>query len=160
MPREIPNNPRLPKAEQISAEGILTRQEKAERRQRRGGGESVVNRFKFNRPEYEREGYKRYWAADTGVRLDELYNQDYEYVLDANGNKIKQFGGFDKFGNRFDHYLMEKPLDWYEEDKKKKSEASMRELEIKNNNTIDRAARGLNIYRPQIENNAALAEID
>lgn len=139
---------------------IGTREEKAERRQRRGGGDSVVNKFKFNRPEFEREGYKRYWPADTGVRLDELYNQDYEYVLDDKGQKIKQFGGFDRFGNKFDHYLMEKPLDWYEEDKKAKEDRSMIELENQNNRIISNASKGLNIYRPNDENNPALAEID
>ncbi len=169
MPRGIPNNPDIARRAgqksrmetiEIPTEGGLTRQVKIERRERRGGGVSGVNKFKFNRPEFERSGYNRYWAADNGMRLEELFNDDYDYVLNEKGEKIKQFGGTDKFGNKFDHYLMEKPLDWFEEDKRKKLESASLEQEQKNNQAIAGVSRGLNIYRPKSDDNAALAEID
>lgn len=140
-------------------DGNITREAKVERRERRSNGESS-SRLKFDRPEYQREGYARRWAADRSNRLDELYNQDYDFVLNESGEKMKQFGGTDRFGNKFDHYLMEKPLDWYEEDKTKKLEKSSLEQEQKNNNAISGASKGLNIYRPKTDDNVALAEID
>lgn len=162
MPRGIPKAGRpartTTKTIEIKTEG-LTRQVKVERRERRSVGESS-DKFRFNRSEYEREGYNRYWPADTGNRLNELYAQDYDFVLNEKGEKIKQFGGTDRFGNKFDHYLMEKPKDWYEEDKKKKLERTSLEQEKKSNQAILGASKGLNIYRPQSEDNAALAEID
>lgn len=139
--------------------GTLARQVKVERRERRSTGETS-NKFRFNRSEYEREGYNRYWPADTGNRLNELYAQDYDFVLDENDEKIKQFGGTDRFGNKFDHYLMEKPKDWYDADKKKKLEETSLEQEQKSNQAILGASKGLNIYRPKSDDNAALAEID
>ena len=161
MPRGIPNNRRKTTTEtiEVKADGTLIRQVKVERRERRSNGEAS-NKFRFNRKEYEREGYNRYWPADIGNRLNELYNQDYDFVLDENGEKIKQFGGTDRFGNKFDHYLMEKPLDWYEEDKLKKLEKSSLEQETKSNNAISGASKGLNMYRPKTDDNVALAEID
>lgn len=137
----------------------LTREVKVERRERRSTGVDS-SRLKFDRPEYQREGYARRWAADRGNRLRELFDQDYDFVLDDKGEKMTQFGGTDRFGNKFDHYLMEKPLDWYEQDKLQKLEKSSLEQEQKNNNTISQASKGVNIYRTKTDDNIALAEID
>ncbi len=164
MPRELPRKAGRPakittETIEVKTEGTLTKQVKVERRERRSNGETS-NKFRFNRPEYEREGYNRYWPADTGNRLNELYNQDYDFVLDENGEKIKQFGGTDRFGNRFDHYLMEKPKDWFEDDKRAKLEKNNLEQEKKNNQVIAGASRGLQMYRSKSDENAALTEID
>lgn len=167
MPRGIPSNPDTarrpgmkPHTETIQVkDGHNTREVKVERRERRNTGIDS-SRLKFDRPEYQREGYARRWAADRNNRLKELFDQDYDYVLDDKGQKMTQFGGTDRFGNKFDHYLMEKPLDWYEEDKLKKLEKSSLEQETKSNNAISGASKGLNMYRPKTDDNVALAEID
>ncbi len=161
MPRGIPNDRIKTTTETIE---VNNREVKVEKRERRGGNTSTINRYKFNRPEFERDGYNRYWPADVGIRIQELYDQDYDFVLDDNGQKIKQFGGFDRFGNKFDHYLMEKPKDWYDADKKQKLEEGEREQLRRNNSEVARATGGLNVYRPDVDKayggNAAFKELD
>lgn len=96
------------------------RQEKEAVRRRRGGLPLGKNEAKLARPEYRRQGYHRHWINDKPGRLDAAYNNDYDYVTDADGKQVKQRVGTTNEGKDLYAYLMEKPEDWHQEDQQKK----------------------------------------
>lgn len=59
----------------------------------------------------ERKGYQRYWALDREGQLDAMIAAWWEFVLDADGNKITRPG---KGG--WTHYLMEIDQETYDKD--------------------------------------------
>lgn len=140
-------------------EGSLSRQEKAERRQRRGGALLGVDEKKLDRPEYVRGGYQRRWMNDKNGRLDNAYNNDYDFVL-KDGEKIKKRVGSKDNGEDLYAFLMEKPVDWYQDDQQKKLERDSRAKAVQSKKAIANASKGVKIYRPDIEDNAAMAEVE
>lgn len=131
---------------------LSSRQEKAKKRERRGGAVIGGNSAKLNRPEYQREGYKRRWFNYEQGRLDAAYNNDYDFVLNSKGEKIKERVWSKEDGSDLYAYLMEKPVDWYEEDQRKKqSIVDQKEKAIKEGNTpgTEDAMTGVTQYQPK-----------
>lgn len=59
----------------------------------------------------KREGYQRYWAIDKPGMLERMEAAWWEFVRDERGNKRTC-----PAGGGFTHYLMEIPLEYYDED--------------------------------------------
>jgi hypothetical protein len=134
-------------------EGQLSREQKEERRKRRGGNLLGSNESKGDRPEFLRAGYQRRWVNDIGGRLDEAYNNDYDFVL-KNNEKIKQRAGSKPNGDDLFRYLMEKPIDWHQADQKAKLEAARKVQISKNKASIAQMEKqaDVKIYRPDGDN--------
>jgi len=128
------------------------REKKEGLRRRRGGKILGMGSATWNRPEFKREGYVRRAFNDAKGRLQAAYDNDYEFVLDEAGNKIKQRGGTKEDGTDLIQYLMEKPIDWYGEDQKKKHELNeLKEQAIKEGKTpgSDNEFKGVKQYQPR-----------
>lgn len=68
----------------------------------------------------ERKGFHQHWFNDEPGRVQDAHNNDYDHVLDENGEKRRELVGTDRNGKPLYAYLMEKPEDWYQEDQQLK----------------------------------------
>lgn len=139
--------------------GELSRQEKTERRQRRSGTLLGTNEKKLDREEFRKAGFQRRWMNDKDGRLDSAYNNDYDFVLNSTGEKIKRRVGSKDNGDDLFAFLMEKPIDWYKDDQKAKLARDSRTQAINNKRAIANASKDVKIYRPDGDN-AALRELE
>ena len=90
----------------------------------------------------KRKGDQRRWAVDEPGRISQLNeSNDWEFVLDDNGQKISRVTGRDGQGNAQHSYLMEIPEEYYLEDKKERQKriidpTKMKESQIGENEYI------------------------
>lgn len=81
-------------------------------------------RLKLSAP--TRPGYVRRFVNDSGNRIRDLYDRDYEYVedksisTDGEGTRVCRRVGVKKDGSPLYAYLMEVPEKYYQEDQREK----------------------------------------
>lgn len=69
----------------------------------------------------ERLGYHRHWFNDKGNRIRDAQEAGYSFVLDHAGKKMTHIVGVaEAGGGGITAYRMEIPLEWYDEDQRKK----------------------------------------
>lgn len=127
---------------------------RTERRSRRGGALLGKGEYKLNRKEYLREGFHRRWFKDEGGRLSSAEGNDYDFVLNKSGQHITVRSGTNRDGSLRTLHLMEKRLDWYNEDQLAKRETDRaKEGLLKEGKIADAsfnaAARDLTMYQPK-----------
>ncbi len=66
-----------------------------------------------------RPGYHRHWFNDEPGRIHAAEQAGYTYVNDYQGKVVSQVVGTTKGGGPQTGYLMEIPLEWYDEDMKR-----------------------------------------
>jgi hypothetical protein len=93
-------------------------QKKEKSRERRRGGILGISQFRYNRPEYLRAGYKRHFFRED--EYDNAYDADWE-IVQTNGKEVRKRDGTGRDGKARDMILMEKPLEWYNEDRETKT---------------------------------------
>jgi len=122
---------------------------RTERRSRRGGALLGKGEAKLNRPEFQRKGYHRRWFRDEGGRVSSAYGNDWDKV-----ESVKPIvSGTNRDGSIRRMVLMEKRLDWYNEDQLKKREADIRKEKFLKEGKVDdaqytRASQDLAMYTP------------
>lgn len=156
----IVSNNKAEAFEDKKPEGQLSRQAKQERRERRGGNLLGSDEKKLDRPEYAKAGFHRHWINDKSGRLQAAYDNDYDYVL-RDGEKIKKRVGAKENGDDLYAFLMEKPIDWYQDDQRAKLEAARKVQVSKNKASIAQIEKqaDVKIYRPDGDN-IALEELE
>lgn len=93
-------------------------EEKKQKARERRRGTLGISQFRYNRPEYLRAGYKRHFFRDDEVQS--AYEADWE-IVKINGEEMRKRDGTGRDGRARDMILMEKPLDWYNEDRENKT---------------------------------------
>lgn len=79
----------------------------------------------------ERPGFHRHWFNDKGNRIEDALAAGYTFVNDRHGKKMSHVVGVAEHGGGITAYRMEIPLDWYDEDQRKKvaiDEAKMNQI--------------------------------
>lgn len=64
----------------------------------------------------QRSGYMRRWVNDTPGRIMGAEKGGYKHVKDNEGNPVKTHAGLQALGGAMNCYLMEIPMQWYQED--------------------------------------------
>jgi len=64
----------------------------------------------------QRPGYMRRWVNDTPGRIMGAERGGYKHVKDNEGNPVKTHAGLQAMGGAMNCYLMEIPMQWYQED--------------------------------------------
>lgn len=114
-----------------------TRAETVRRERRFRGDEGIEGELKLHVPnELKKPGYTHRWVNDTaeGERVKRFESRDWDIVKDTRiegageGTPVKRFTGKSENGAPVFAYLMEKPLEWHQEDQTRKNRPR-RELE-------------------------------
>lgn len=96
-----------------------------------------------------RPGYRRYWFNDTPGRINRAKQAGYSHVIDPDtGNPVARITGQTEKGDGQNSFLMEIPMEWYQEDMERQAQERERALnDIRNG----RAGQGAddNRYIPQ-----------
>ena len=66
----------------------------------------------------EREGFHRHWFNDTPGRIQRAQEAGYNHVQDSDGKNVQRNVGVAEGGGALVAFLMEIPLEWYQEDMK------------------------------------------
>lgn len=130
MPRGIPNNRRVDAVETPVVEnepGKISRaiQERRARRKKRGATSLTGIKLAVEQDRLDPAFHHR-WVRDTGDRVRQMENEDYEIVPGAAaadetaGTTGRKHGGTEDAGNPYGMVLMRKPREWHDEDQKDK----------------------------------------
>jgi len=84
----------------------------------------------------ERPGYHRHWFNDKGNRIKDALEAGYSFVLDSAGKKMSHVVGVAEHGGGVTAYRMEIPLEWYEEDQRKKLAANDEKMQQIRNGVV------------------------
>lgn len=63
-----------------------------------------------------RPGYHRHWFNEYPGRIEDALAAGYKHVEDKEGRKVNRVVGVDAAGQPLHGFLMETPLEWYQED--------------------------------------------
>lgn len=69
----------------------------------------------------QRPGYHRHWFNDALDRLREAKEAGYEHVIGPDGKNVSRIVGSSTKGDGLIAYLMEIPIEWYQEDQAAKA---------------------------------------
>lgn len=69
----------------------------------------------------QRPGYHRHWFNDVLDRIREAEEAGYEHVKDSAGKNVSRIVGSSAKGDGIVAYLMEIPIEWYQEDQAAKA---------------------------------------
>lgn len=86
---------------------------------------------------FKREGFTQRWVMGTPTRLQKMQQEDWDFVEDpdlaaekgSGDTRIKYLVGTLASGEPRYDYLMEKPREWYNEDREKRLYEPLREIE-------------------------------
>jgi len=84
----------------------------------------------------ERPGYHRHWFNDKGNRIKDALEAGYDFVKDSQGKKMSHIVGVGEHGGGITAYRMEIPLEWYEEDQRKKLAANDEKMQQIRNGVV------------------------
>lgn len=97
----------------------------------------------------ERPGFHRHWFNDVGNRIRDAQEAGYTFVLDHAGKKMSHVVGVAEHGGGITAFRMEIPLEWYEEDQRKKVAVGEEKMnQIKNGIVGDMRPGEDGAYRP------------
>lgn len=97
----------------------------------------------------ENKGYHLHWFNDNGSRLQDAYNNDYDFVTETVGDgddarevKLSKRVGTNDDGSPQVAYLMRKKQEWYDDDQKEKLKSvDETEASIKRTGSVDGGAK-------------------
>lgn len=84
----------------------------------------------------QRTGYHRHWFNDKGNRIKDALDAGYNFVLGSDGKKMSHVVGVGEHGGGVTAYRMEIPLEWYEEDQRKKLAANDEKMQQIRNGVV------------------------
>ena len=110
----------LPRKEQV----------KRERRRKRGPLDALHLKLSVNEKHLDRNNFEYRWINDTGARVQQMFEQDWETVPDPDqqvkpdgdgaGTNIEKYAGQQEHGGVMKSVLVRKPIDWHKEDQAEK----------------------------------------
>lgn len=147
--------PMIPAGETAPAVHPRAAEATGERRKRHGMG--FKSQLKLSIPPHLENdpNYNYYWLADRPGRVEELTKyDDYDFVTDEEaekdgrntglGKRIERHAGVDQFGHPVRHFLVRKPREYYEADKReKRKERAEMMAAIKRGKTPDEAGNAI-----------------
>ena len=100
-----------------------------------------------------REGFHRHWFNDVGGRIQEALAAGYTHVTDSSGKNVSHIGGSHPHGGALTMYLMEIPIEWYEEDraaKQKLVDEQMAAIKAGTANPVENVYGDIKVTSPAI----------
>lgn len=98
-----------------------------ERRKQRGSTQQSGIKLTVNEAELDRDRYVYRWVKDSGARVQQLEQDDWDKAPEkcvlgnhGTGTTGVKIGGTDEGGRPYDMVLMQKEKDWYQDDQKEK----------------------------------------
>ena len=83
------------------------------RQRKRKKGADLNQGLRLDAP--KRNGFVRRWVTNNTARMNQIDQNDYEPVLDDNGEVMRRFSGTDENGNAEELILVETPQEWFDD---------------------------------------------